>query len=143
MAKLETEMLSKCPIKPLHYKRFIDDVGSLFICSKDDILTFGKFVNSYHNTIKFTIECSESHMIFLDITLFKGSRFQKDGILDIKTYFISPRATHPLANKASSRREILRYLRNNSDENNFLKDKNNFISRLLVRGYPATVIHDV
>ena len=25
MACLETELLSKCPIKPLHFKRFIDD----------------------------------------------------------------------------------------------------------------------
>ena len=43
--------------------------------------------NSFHPTIKFTAEISETEMIFLDTIVYKGDRFLKVSILDVRTYF--------------------------------------------------------
>ena len=43
-------------------------------------------LNQAHTTIKFTHEISETELTFLDITLYKGNRFQNNQILDIRTH---------------------------------------------------------
>ena len=43
--------------------------------------------NSFHPTIKFTAEISENEITFLDTVVFKGERFIKESILDIKTHY--------------------------------------------------------
>ena len=42
--------------------------------------------NSFHPTIKFTVKISDKEITFLDTVVYKGERFQKDAILDIKTH---------------------------------------------------------
>ena len=54
MAKIETEILDKVISKPIVWKRYIDDVFSLWDISKPDIETFIGQVNLHHHTIKFT-----------------------------------------------------------------------------------------
>jgi len=45
--------------------------------------------NSFHPTIKFTPEISDKEITFLDAVVhnYKGERFQKEAILDIKTHY--------------------------------------------------------
>ena len=52
MADIETEILSKSVIKPLIWKRYIDDIFSLWDVSKQDIDKFITQANSHHPTIK-------------------------------------------------------------------------------------------
>ena len=43
-------------------------------------------INKIHNTIKFTHELSETELTFLDITLYKGERFDTNQLLDVRTH---------------------------------------------------------
>ena len=53
--------------------------------------TRNRFISStnkqFHPTIKFTAEISDKEITFLDTVAYKGERFQKDAILDIKTNY--------------------------------------------------------
>ena len=67
MAKIEKETLRQRDNKPLVWKRFIDDVFSLWSPSEDKIEEFIQKANNFHQTIKFTAEISEEELTFLDI----------------------------------------------------------------------------
>ena len=69
MAKIEKEILRQSSIKPIFWKRFIDDVISVWDTSRNEIEEFLLKANNFHPTIKFTAEISETETTFLD----KGS----------------------------------------------------------------------
>ena len=81
MARIEKQILSQSCIKPLFWKRYIDDVFSLWNTSLDKIESFVKKANNFHSTIKFTAEMSETEITFLDAKVYKGVRFDKESIL--------------------------------------------------------------
>ena len=54
----ETEIITKSPHKPLVWKRFIDDIFSLWNVDKEEIYSFIELANNHHPTIKFTAEVS-------------------------------------------------------------------------------------
>ena len=55
--------------------------------SRDKIEDFLVTANSFHPTIKFTAEISETEATFLDTKVYKGDRFNKESILDVRTHF--------------------------------------------------------
>ena len=69
------------------WKRFIDDIFSVWDIEKQEIDLFLEQANSFHLTLKFTAEISDKEITFLDTVVYKGERFQKDAILDIKTHY--------------------------------------------------------
>ena len=87
MAEFETKLIGQSRIKPIEWKRYIDDVFSLWNKSKQDINLFIEQANQFHPSIKFTAEISENEITFLDTIIYKGDRFQTDSILDIKTHY--------------------------------------------------------
>ena len=87
MAKIEKEILRQSSIKPIFWKRFIDDVISVWDTSRNEIEEFLLKANNFHPTIKFTAEISETETTFLDTKVYKGVRFDKDSILDVRTHF--------------------------------------------------------
>ena len=54
---------------------------------RDKIEDFLVKANSFHPTIKFTAEISETETTFLDTKVYKGDRFKKESILDVRTHF--------------------------------------------------------
>ncbi|XP_068755861.1 uncharacterized protein [Montipora capricornis] len=149
MAYIETEILSKSVIKPLIWKRYIDDIFSLWDVSKQDIDKFITQANSHHPTIKFTAEISNTEATFLDTVVYKGKRFQNQSTLDVKTHFKPTETfqyTHfsschpPGVKKGFVKGEALRLLRTNSSKTTFEENINKFKSRLLARGYPKRLI---
>lgn len=84
---VETEIIDKSKIKPLGWKRYIDDMISLWDTTREGIDQFILVANRHHPTIHFTAEISEEKTNFLDTTIFKGERFYKDSIFDIRTHF--------------------------------------------------------
>ena len=54
MAKIEKEILRQSSIKPIFWKRFIDDVISVWDTSRNEIEEFLLQANNLHPTIKFT-----------------------------------------------------------------------------------------
>ena len=56
------------------------------LVNKEEIEQFVEQANSYHPTIKFTAEVSQlEKKTFLDTTVYKGERFEKESILDVRT----------------------------------------------------------
>ena len=87
MSAVETEILNKSKIIPLEWKRYIDDVFSLWDTKRKEIDQFILEANRHHPTIKFMAEISDKETNFLlDTTIFKGERFHEDSIFDINLY---------------------------------------------------------
>ena len=87
MADLEKRLLMASPHKPLVWKRYIDDIFSLWNIHITEVSDFVNFANSFHHTIKFTCEMSSERAVFLDTEVFKGPRLSTLKILDLQTHF--------------------------------------------------------
>ena len=128
MAEIETKMLNESRIEPKVWKRYIDDVFSLWDVNRKDINLFIEQANTFHPTIKFTAEISEKEITFLDMVVYKGERFLKEVILDVKTHYKLTETfqyTHysschpPGIKRGFIKGEAIRLLRTNSSEKNF------------------------
>ena len=115
MAKIEKEILRQSDTKPIFWKRFIDDVISMWNTSRDKIEDFLLEANSFHPTIKFTAEISETETTFLDTKVYKGVRFNKESFLTCEhisklprpsSTRISIRVTHQASRKALSKEKL-------------------------------------
>ena len=124
MGKVESQILSRSALKPLAWKRYIDDF-SIWNINKGEVTRFIEQANSHHPTIKFTAEVSDAETTFLDTKVYKGERFAKESRLDIKTHFKATETfqyTHfsschpPGVKKDFIKGEALRLLRTNSSE---------------------------
>ena len=73
--------------KRMEWKRYIDEVFSLWDSNKNEVDRFIHQANAFHPTIKFTAKISENEITFLDTLVFKGERFTEKSILDIKTHY--------------------------------------------------------
>ena len=87
MAEIETQIFRQSKHKPLEWIRYIDDIASLWVTTKDEVLQFIQKTNPFHPTIKFAAEISESETTFLDTTIYKGEHFTETDILDMCTHF--------------------------------------------------------
>ncbi|XP_073231602.1 uncharacterized protein [Porites lutea] len=143
MAKIENEILRQSTTKPIFWKRFIDDVISMWNTSRDKIEDFLVKANSFHPTIKFTAEISVTETTFLDTKVYKGDRFNKKSILDVQTHFKATETfqyrnfywCHPAGVTKG-----LRLLRTNSSHFTFEENMSNFKTRLQNRDYPARTV---
>ena len=100
MAEIETKIIQQSDTKPREWKRYIDDVFSLWDCDIKHVERFIVQANKFHPTIKFTAEISEIKTTFLDTTVFKGERFTRHSILDINTPY-EPKETFQYTHFAS------------------------------------------
>ena len=66
MGDLEERMFESCDLEPYFWARFIDDAMSLWTHGLDNLLKFHEQINSFHPSIKFTMEYSEEKVVFLD-----------------------------------------------------------------------------
>ena len=89
MDRFETKALAGYPLKPLTWKRFIDDIFLVWTHGEESLKRFIDYLNSLHDTIKFTHEMSYSQIDFLDTTV----KFGLDRGL-ITTLFNKPTDTH-------------------------------------------------
>lgn len=144
MADIETKMISQSKTKPIEWKRFIDDIFSLWDSGKKEINLFIEQTNNFHPTIKFTAEISDNETTFLDTIIFKGERFRNESILDICTHYKPTESfqythftsSHPVGVKRGFiKGEALRLPRTNSSETTFDESISNFKSRLITRRY--------
>ena len=97
MAHIETTILSRTVFKATVWKRYIDDIFSLWHISKRDIEAFIEQANLHHPTMKFTAQISDTETIFLDTVVYKDTRFEEKSILDVKDTFLKkrkPSSTH-------------------------------------------------
>ena len=125
------------------------DVFSHRDCDKKEVDRFIKRANYFHPTIKFTAEISENQITFLDTAVFKGERFAKYSILDIKTHYKSTETfqfTHftfchpPGVKYRFIKGKAMRLLRTNSSKKTFEEGRLKFKQRLIDGGYPENII---
>ena len=108
-----------------------------------------QIANSFHRSIIFTAEISETEITFLDTKVYKGVRFHKESILDVKTHY-KPTETFQFTNfyschppgvtKGFIKGEASRLLKTNSSQETIEENIKNFESHLKCRGYPTGVI---
>ena len=67
VAHIEKQLLAISPHKPLIWKRFIDDMFSVWTLPEAEIKNFIEFANLLHTKIKFTHEMSSEKIVFRDI----------------------------------------------------------------------------
>ena len=98
MAKFEREALSKCPLKPHTFLRYLDDIFIIWPHSAADFQHFFNIFNSHKSSIKFKSTVSDCSAIFLDTVIFKNPSVKSQ--LLSKVYF-KPTDTHQLLHKDS------------------------------------------
>ena len=144
MGKFEEKLNELGKPNIILWKRFIDDIFIIWSGSESEFTTYMTTINQIHRTIKFTYELSETELTFLDVTLYKGERFNQNHILDIRTHikptnkqlYVHATSYHPPTTiNAISKGETNRYLRTNSNEHEFKNMKQRLTNRLLQRGY--------
>ena len=60
IAEIEKKLIQQSETKPKEWKRYIDDVFSLWDCDRKEVNRIIKRANYFHPTIKFTAEISEN-----------------------------------------------------------------------------------
>ena len=149
MDSLESSFLKDEPLQPALWKRYIDDILCVWTDSRESLEDFLHRLNSCHPTIHFTWTVSSEGVDFLDTRIYKGSRFQQTGILDVQTFFkptntfqyLHFSSSHPKgAFKGLVKGEAIRFLRSNSSQDNFKRTISTFRHHLLCRGYPKVFV---
>ena len=145
MDKFETKALSNYHLKPLIWKRFIDDIFLIWTHGEAELLKFVDYMNNQHQTIKFTQEFSYNHINFLDTTV----KFGLDRKL-ITTLYNKPTDTHLYLHYNSAHPhsvthkgpfgQFLRLRRICSLDQDYLENAEKLISYYKKRGYPANKI---
>jgi len=83
---LENRFLQTQRILPLIWRRYIDDIFMIWTHGRDSLETFLRELNTFHHSIKFTFDISNTEAVFLDVTVHKGERFKATPILDCRTH---------------------------------------------------------
>ena len=81
IAHYEEEYLAKLHQQPLVWKRYIDDVLTIWPHSKEDLMEFFHSLNLVHSNLRFTMEIPYISIQFLDLTISKGVSFLRTGLL--------------------------------------------------------------
>ena len=101
------------------------------------------------SSIAFTMKSSQQSTTFLDLQIYKGSRFRREGILDVKLFtkdtnqqsFLHFSSCHPQNTfNTIVRGELLRALRCTSDVTIYLETVDRLISKFQERGYPRVLL---
>jgi hypothetical protein len=66
---LESNLLPLAPIKPTLWKRYIDDIFCIIKATDDELKEFLVWLNSLHQSIKFTMDANTAGIPFLDTFL--------------------------------------------------------------------------
>ena len=73
MAYFEDKFVYSYKLKPLIWKRFIDDIFFIWTYGDSELVNFVSHLNNCHDTIKFTLDKSNETANFLDLTITKDS----------------------------------------------------------------------
>ena len=77
MAKIETTLIQQSETKPKEWRRYIDDIFSLWDSDEKELDQFIEQADKFHPTIKFRAEILENEITFLDTVVFKEERLKK------------------------------------------------------------------
>lgn len=152
MAAWEETALSICPIQPVCYYRYLDDIWGVWNDTEENFRTFVKILNNHHFSIKVKFELDKEKVNFLDTITFKGSHFQETGILETKVFFKTT-DTHALLHRKSFhpkhtfkgivKSQLLRFSRICSREEDFWEATQILFRALRERGYSRSFLRRI
>ena len=142
MGKLEEKLKELGKPHILIWKWFIDDI--LWHLDWIHIRIHSIYEHYQPNPPHNQIHVWRKWLTFLDVTLYKGERFNLNQLLDVRTHikptnkqlYVHATSYHPPTTINSiSKGEANRYLRMNSNEREFQNMKQRLTNRLIQRGY--------
>ena len=149
MADWEEKALAKCPKKPLHYYRYLDDIWGIWTYSREDFDEFIKILNTHDASITLKYVSNDHSVDFLDTTTFKGPTFTHTHKLDIKVHF-KDTDTHALLFKTSFhpthtyrgliKSQLLRFRKICTRSSDFITAVKLLFSALRHRGYSRSFL---
>lgn len=152
MSEWEREALAKCPLQPVFYLRFLDDIVGAWTHGEDAFHQFVQTLNTHHPSIKLKYEYSHVEINFLDTTVFFGEGGEEGKRLHTKVYF-KPTDTHALLHKSSYhpphtfrgivKSQILRFHRICSKREDFNTATRILFKSLKRRGYSRSMLRRV
>jgi len=152
VADWEEKALSKSNKQPLLYLRYLDDIFIIWQHSKEAFWDFFDILNNQDPNIRLKAEISDTSIDFLDVTVYKGKKFQNSELLDYKIFF-KPTDSHQLLHSESFhpkhtfagliKSQIIRFYRNSSDIQNFNRTCSILFAALKPRGYSARFLRKV
>ena len=137
---------------PKAWMRFLDDVLMLWTGGVEELYELLNHLNSQVSSIRFTLQHSREKATFLDLDVYKGSKFRETGHLDTRLHikdtnpqsYLHFTSCHPnYIFMNIIRGEILRTLRATSDEEIFHSMVDQLLSKFTNRGYPRELFHRV
>ena len=126
------------------YMRYRDDVLIVFEGSEDKAVELIHTLNQIHPTLKFTSEISHNQVTFLDLIIYKGERFRREGKLDTRVatkktdtfQYLARDSAHPESVFGGLiKGEVTRYSRICTHASDFEEKVNFFRDKLQQRGY--------
>ena len=84
LVEVATDIINQSPYKPLIWKRYIDNIFSRWNINREAVNNFTKLANSFHSTIKFTAEISDTEITYLKM---QGRLIKKHSTLDVSMHF--------------------------------------------------------
>ena len=100
MAAWEKSALARHYLQPTVWYRFLDDIFFVWDHGRKSLDDFLKALNMHAKTIKLTENAHDIHNEFMDVTAYKGERFDETGLLDFKLFF-KPTDSHQLLHNNS------------------------------------------
>ena len=144
MHRFESKALQNYPLKPLIWRRFIDDIFCLWTHGEDELNTFLNYLNNLHPTIKLTCDHSNHSVSFLDTKVILN-----DGHLTTDLY-TKPTDTHnylhftsahpPHCTKHGPYSQLLRIKRICSNHSDFIRHQEALTGYYKKRGYPSRIL---
>lgn len=131
----------------LIYRRYLDDIFAYIKAS--DSVEFQTRMNQLDPKLTFEFASDPDSAAFLDLAIHKDKRFRARGIFDTRVHqkkmnlnlYIPFNSFHTTAAKRSFIvTELMRYIRNSSDEEDYMALKRLFFQRLRDRGYPSSFL---
>ena len=133
----------------LMWARFIDDIFAVWCGTQQELADFCAWLGRAYPKIALTFEVSSSAVDFLDLHVHKGPRFRASGLLDLAVHrkrlnrylYLPWQSGHPRSQKrAFVKGELIRFARNSSDFDAYVRDVALFATALRARGYPRAFL---
>ena len=156
MADWEIVAITKCLLRPLFWVRFIDDIFGVWTYGREAFIEFVNILNCHDVSIQLTYDYQELSINFLDVVIYKGCRFEREGIYDTKVHFkdtdshqlLHTSSFHPKTTFSSVvKSQVLRFHRICNNSFDFDIACNILFQALRPRGYSKRMLrcikHDV
>ena len=144
MGMLEQKTIQSYHKEPFLWVRFIDDIFVIWTHGEQELIKFHEHLNSFHESIKYTMEQSRSKIVFLDtwVKVIANRLIVELYTKPTDTHnYLHFTSSHPKHTKrAGPYGQFLRVRRNRTLQSDYIKHSKKMKIHYLNRGYPESLI---